>query len=597
MPTRTPLIGGGIKGKTLRSKKMQSRRNSFTTLSSATPTVLLAYVASACEQSGNSTFKTAEGIRSAMKQYFQEKFGCQGASWSCDNDKCTGNPVFDPTFNDYYQSLRSRDGRTRITKQSLAMSHTDMAKLMGHLQDNATIEKESKGLCLWFQAFAATSFVLWTRNEELLNLKAENLERNLVTESGSPYFTITLPWRKSTPTDTSKGNYNARFTSHCFRRGGAQYRFMFAKERWSLEAVKWWGGWSDSEGTGSIMRYLLDDALEPHVSAPLDQQSLAASLQVLQQSLLSDMMSKMESNISSINTTITKIRSEIAQQIQALALRAPTQLAAISHTSDTGRVQQHRTVAPQPAPAVRDVPGPSSQLAPVHNRYQTGATQKQRTTAQQPVSTTRNASRRSSAQVLNEPPAGQRMLNAETWLDCIQQWEMDDSERGLTVPLEDGTHSLRKTDETRYFQRKSIANKHVYVGENASKIRDAHGEAMNSVRALIPSIRKQKKLRMQQRLVATPRTLQMDEEEDKDKEGQEEEEEEEKQEQEEGADVHTVENSQLESVEKPVQNLPCKLHQVQVGARLDTQPMREHMVQGRDTDDENEEPLIRRRSA
>ncbi|KFH72835.1 hypothetical protein MVEG_00060 [Podila verticillata NRRL 6337] len=34
---------------------------------------------------------------------------------------------------------------------------------------------------------------------------------------------------------------------------------MFAKEKWSLKAVKWWGGWSEGEGTGTIMRYLLDE--------------------------------------------------------------------------------------------------------------------------------------------------------------------------------------------------------------------------------------------------------------------------------------------------------------------------------------------------
>ncbi|KAK3824517.1 MAG: hypothetical protein J3R72DRAFT_501221 [Linnemannia gamsii] len=40
---------------------------------------------------------------------------------------------------------------------------------------------------------------------------------------------------------------------------GAQFRFMFAKEKWSLKAVKWWGGWTEGEGTGTIMRYLLEE--------------------------------------------------------------------------------------------------------------------------------------------------------------------------------------------------------------------------------------------------------------------------------------------------------------------------------------------------
>ena len=40
---------------------------------------------------------------------------------------------------------------------------------------------------------------------------------------------------------------SGKFTTHCFRRGGAQYRFMWAKRKWSLKAVKWWGGWSSNE--------------------------------------------------------------------------------------------------------------------------------------------------------------------------------------------------------------------------------------------------------------------------------------------------------------------------------------------------------------
>jgi hypothetical protein len=53
------------------------------------------------------------------------------------------------------------------------------------------------------------------------------------------------------------------FTSHWFRRGGAQYRFMFspAPRRWSLKMVKW-GGWSPNEQSEALVRYLLDDVLD-----------------------------------------------------------------------------------------------------------------------------------------------------------------------------------------------------------------------------------------------------------------------------------------------------------------------------------------------
>lgn len=44
-------------------------------------------------------------------------------------------------------------------------------------------------------------------------------------------------------------NSQYRFTAHCLRRGGAQYRFMFAPggQRWSLSMVRWWGGWAEGE--------------------------------------------------------------------------------------------------------------------------------------------------------------------------------------------------------------------------------------------------------------------------------------------------------------------------------------------------------------
>jgi hypothetical protein len=39
------------------------------------------------------------------------------------------------------------------------------------------------------------------------------------------------------------------FTTHSFRRGGAQYRFMKAPigECWSLAKIRWWGGWAEGE--------------------------------------------------------------------------------------------------------------------------------------------------------------------------------------------------------------------------------------------------------------------------------------------------------------------------------------------------------------
>ncbi|KAG0285170.1 hypothetical protein BGZ96_010528 [Linnemannia gamsii] len=48
---------------------------------------------------------------------------------------------------------------------------------------------------------------------------------------------------------------------------------------------------------------------------------------------------------------------------------------------------------------------------------------------------------------------------------------------------------MRKTDPTKYSQRKCIAKEFVYLGENKGNMKDAHGEAVNRVGQFIRSIR------------------------------------------------------------------------------------------------------------
>ena len=48
---------------------------------------------------------------------------------------------------------------------------------------------------------------------------------------------------------TAQAGLTNQYSTHCFRRGGAQYRFMYAPigQRWTLNAIRWWGGWADGE--------------------------------------------------------------------------------------------------------------------------------------------------------------------------------------------------------------------------------------------------------------------------------------------------------------------------------------------------------------
>lgn len=45
------------------------------------------------------------------------------------------------------------------------------------------------------------------------------------------------------------------YTTHSLRRGGAQYRFMYAPigRRWSLSVIRWWGGWAIGEHVSVLL--------------------------------------------------------------------------------------------------------------------------------------------------------------------------------------------------------------------------------------------------------------------------------------------------------------------------------------------------------
>ncbi|KAK4050376.1 plasma membrane localization protein [Microbotryomycetes sp. JL201] len=48
-----------------------------------------------------------------------------------------------------------------------------------------------------------------------------------------------------------------QYTGHYLRRGGAQWRFIYARRKWSLHACQQWGGWTEQEHQETIVKYLL----------------------------------------------------------------------------------------------------------------------------------------------------------------------------------------------------------------------------------------------------------------------------------------------------------------------------------------------------
>ena len=54
--------------------------------------------------------------------------------------------------------------------------------------------------------------------------------------------------------------YLCQMSTHCMRKGGAQYRMFHSKSGlWNLTQISSWGGWSNSKNKDNLTKYLVDN--------------------------------------------------------------------------------------------------------------------------------------------------------------------------------------------------------------------------------------------------------------------------------------------------------------------------------------------------
>ncbi|CAO3568790.1 unnamed protein product [Mortierella alpina] len=348
-----------------------------------------------------------------------------------------------------------------------------------------------------------------------------------------------------------------RFTTHCLRRGGAQHRFMFAKEKWTLKALKWWGGWTESEQVGTIMRYLLDefvryendygDMLSPcrddsrhsifmgsTESDPVTKQSIV----LLQESLRNEA----DERNSALRQEITH---EISNQISNLGLNLSQQIEGVLHAvaSSSRPVPQapaEASVQADPSSS-RPIPqasiqallrvepeAPSRAVAQVQVQAMTvqPAPSPKRAQAEPPTKK-RGRTARPLPQEGDPRAVADRIPDITSWKEAIDQWYKGDHSRGLKLPLRVWGPAMRKTDPAKYSQRKQIAMEYELLNSSDDNMRDVHGAALGKVFTTLKSIRKHKRLRRSGLSMQLAREISdKDEDEDEDEEEDEDKEEE-----------------------------------------------------------------------
>ncbi|KAJ7611843.1 hypothetical protein FB45DRAFT_843944 [Roridomyces roridus] len=271
----------------------------------------------------------------------------------------------------------------------------------------------------------------------------------------------------------SGAGVNKIFTTHCLRRGGSQYRFMFAPigKRWSLSIIRWWGGWAEGEQVrvvDTLMRYLLD-SLQSYESGHGD--NLNPHRWELDKSFMGENDALKPATSAELRTLTSKLMTAISSsppqpQHDCARSHAPNPLSSISNA-----VPQLTTIRTAASP---------SQVAASH------LTSGQATTTSE-LST--NEARGTSSPLplagIVIPSVGKDHMS---WRRAVDQWEVGDPAVHL-VPLKDWprehyTGCMRTMTGSTYAQRKLIAMEFQRLGRDNAVFMAEYPEYSNITKLL-----------------------------------------------------------------------------------------------------------------
>ncbi|KAG0335891.1 hypothetical protein BG000_007145, partial [Podila horticola] len=286
--------------------------SAFDQLSDKTALILRAYIASVFQE-GHS-YSEIESVRDAMKQYFEDKFGCWGSSWKWlpDQDQAMvdgvvikieeqgewiGNPVYDAEFVRLMQGLQVQDKKAKKTRQAKRRTAVGFDEVLQLKGDNFRFQEQEIGgppqisVTVPFRtsnpiypsqanvyeiypqpdephACFVTKLTAWMQwlvqhkrralqDDDLLFTQLPNEDE--LEQPCSVTQVSTLLNRYARDAGIMDHRYS-RLDTHCLRRGGAQHRLIHVQDQWPLNSVKWWGGWSEREPAEKIVEYLLDNS-------------------------------------------------------------------------------------------------------------------------------------------------------------------------------------------------------------------------------------------------------------------------------------------------------------------------------------------------
>lgn len=287
-----------------------------------------------------------------------------------------------------------------------------------------------------------------------------------------------------------------RFTSHSFRRGGAQDETVEAAERgdkpMSLRQALWWGGWDEVD---TMITYIMEKRQEREeyfgdIQNPSRQPDPSSAFTAEQDR----MMLGIQEKLGDLEKQLLTGFQHMQQQIQQLLLHAPP-----------------ANRAPPPAAAVASVQTPAAPAAASAAALQRVAA----FAAQQPFNSLERlagtsasvaagstaSSLISSGTAINKEgkPLAQRIPPVRCVEDVVRQWERGDPAKGL-IPLHEWTQGMRHKckgggNAQVFSLRKTIYEAYERRGRNLMLFYQAYGGPNKPLIVYIDAIKKEKRAR------------------------------------------------------------------------------------------------------
>ncbi|KAK7696317.1 hypothetical protein QCA50_000971 [Cerrena zonata] len=278
------------------------------------------------------------------------------------------------------------------------------------------------------------------------------------------------------------------YTTHSFRRGGAQYRFQYCPlgKRWALSRIRWWGGWAEGEQSDTLMRYLLDE-LSSQESSHHD--ALCPIQREASQSFNGD-------HILTSPVTIGEIRElfgSVGREFQRLHLDIeqgklapfPSQFRFYAPgTSLVGPSTVAASPFPTPPAFIPNV-NPTQSLLDEPLRQPLHLTNMLRLQKQD-----KNTSRKTPS--VPEAVIPNLSHGPEAWREVIRQWEESNPITKTKAlkdwPLEWYSGSMSRFTGSKWNQRKAIAEEYIRCNRTDTQFLSEFPEATQSIKMLLNAI-------------------------------------------------------------------------------------------------------------